>query len=73
MNDGAFKGWHQIGGSNAAYAVAAVGDYDGNGTSDILFRNNASGDTWFAAMNNGALDGWHQVATTDPSYSVIRT
>ena len=29
--------------SNLQWQVAAVGDYDGDGRSDILWRNNASG------------------------------
>ena len=36
--------WHQVGGSDKNYSVAAIGDYFGNGTSDILFRNNSTGD-----------------------------
>jgi hypothetical protein len=35
----------------------AIGDYNGSGTSDILFRNNAAGDTGFYQMVNGANVG----------------
>jgi hypothetical protein len=48
-----------IGGSDTNYAVVGVGDYFGNNTSDILFRNGA-GDTWFEAISNGAF-GWNHI------------
>jgi hypothetical protein len=60
----------RVGGSNTSYAVVAVGDYFGNGTSDILFRNNSTGDTWFEAINNGASAGWNQVGGSNTSYTV---
>jgi hypothetical protein len=50
--------------------VVGIGDYSGDGTSDILFRNTSTGDTWFAVMSNGALTGWHHVGGSDPSYGV---
>ena len=57
-------------GSDTHYAVVALGDYLGNSTSDILLRNNTTGDTWFAAMSNGSFNGWHQVGSSDPGYTV---
>ena len=70
MSNGAFAGWHQVGGSDTEFAVAGIGDYDGNGTSDILLRNATSGDIWFAGMSNGSFSGWHQVGGSDPTYLV---
>ena len=32
MSNGAFAGWHQVGGSDTHYAVAGVGDFSGDGT-----------------------------------------
>jgi hypothetical protein len=72
VSNGAFAGWHQVGGSDTSYAVVGIGDYFGNNTSDILFRNNA-GDTWFAAMTNDAFAGWNQIGGSDPAYSVPST
>jgi hypothetical protein len=46
-----------------------VGDYFGNNTSDILFRNSA-GDTWVEAITNGAFAGWDQIGGSNTSYSV---
>jgi hypothetical protein len=39
--------------------VVVIGDYFGTNTSDILFRNASSGDTWFEAIGNGAFAGWN--------------
>jgi hypothetical protein len=50
--------------------VAAVGDYFGNGTDDILFRNNSTGDTWVEAISNGSFNGWHQVGGSNTGYTV---
>jgi hypothetical protein len=44
ISNDAFNGWHQVGGSAMTYAVVAIGDYFGNGTDNILFRNNSTGD-----------------------------
>jgi hypothetical protein len=40
-------------------------------TSDILFRNNSSGDTWFEAISNASFNGWHQVGGSDTNYAVV--
>jgi hypothetical protein len=50
--------------------VVGIGDYFGNGTDDILFRNNSTGDTWFEAISNGAFNGWHQIGGSNTSYTV---
>jgi ELWxxDGT repeat protein len=62
--------WNQIGGSNTSFSVAGTGDFYGTGTSDILFRNNSTGDTWFEAVSNGAFAGWHQIGGSDTTYPV---
>jgi hypothetical protein len=35
--------------------VVGVGDFTGNGTDDILFRNNTTGDTGFYQISNGTF------------------
>jgi hypothetical protein len=50
--------------------VVRVGDFYGNGTDDILFRNNSSGDTWIEAIRNGAAAGWDEVGGSDTTYAV---
>jgi ELWxxDGT repeat protein len=46
-------------------------DFLGNNTSDTLFRNTTSGDTWFEAITNGALKSWNQIGGSDTTYSVV--
>jgi hypothetical protein len=70
ISNGAFAGWHQIGGSNTSYSAVGVGDFFGNGTDDILFRNNSSGDTWIEAISNGAFASWQQVGGSNTTYAV---
>jgi autotransporter passenger strand-loop-strand repeat protein len=73
MSNGAPAGpnpWNHVGGSDTNYAVVGIGDYFAQGTSDILFRNNATGDTWYIAMSNGAFNGWHQVGGSNTNYTV---
>jgi hypothetical protein len=58
------------GGSDTHYSVVEVGDFFGNGTDDILVRNNSTGDTWFEAITNGAFAGWNQIGGSDTTYAV---
>jgi hypothetical protein len=56
--------------------VVGVGDFFDNGTDDILFRNNSTGDTWIEAINNGNdivtqfTVSWQQVGGSNTSYTV---
>jgi hypothetical protein len=50
-----------VGGSDTNHKVVGVGDFFGDAAADILYRDNATGDTWFADMSNGAFINWHQV------------
>jgi ELWxxDGT repeat protein len=65
--------WDQIGGSDTSYCVAGTGDFYGTGASDVLFRNNSTGDTWFEAISNGGFAGWSQIGGSDTHYSVVGT
>ncbi len=53
-----------------SYVVVGTGDYLGNGTTDVLFRNNTSGDTGFFAIVNGANTGWHDIGASSIAYHV---
>jgi hypothetical protein len=41
------------------------------GGSDILFRNDTTGDTGFYAINNGANTGWNDVGASSTAYGVV--
>ena len=76
MVNGANQGWVSFGGSSTSYSVVGIGDFYGvgsghGGTSDILFRNAATGDTGFFAVSGGALGAWHSLGATSTAYSVV--
>ena len=51
--------------------MVGVGNFFGNGTDDILFRNSSSGDTWIEQISNGAFKSWSQVGGSDTHYAVV--
>jgi hypothetical protein len=51
--------------------VVGVGDFNGDDLSDILYRNNTTGDTGFYAIVNGVNTGWHDVGASSTAYSVV--
>jgi VCBS repeat-containing protein/autotransporter passenger strand-loop-strand repeat protein len=51
---------------------AQTDDFNRDRTSDILFRNDSSGDTWFEAISNGAFVGWNQIGGSNTSYGAVR-
>jgi hypothetical protein len=53
--------------------LAVPADFDGDGTSDVLFRNDASGDTWFEAISNGAFDSRNPIGGSDTNFEVVGT
>jgi autotransporter-associated beta strand protein len=55
----------------SATATNNAADFNGDGTSDILFRNDAVGDTGFYAMVNGVNTGWHDVGASSSAYKVV--
>jgi hypothetical protein len=71
MVDGVNTGWHDIGVTSTAYTVVGTGDYNGDNTADILFRNNTAGDTGFYEMVNGVNTGWHDIGATSTAYKVV--
>jgi ELWxxDGT repeat protein len=51
--------------------VPAADNFNSNDTSDILFRNTSTGDTWFEAARNGKIvGGWTPIGGSDTSYAV---
>jgi hypothetical protein len=67
---GTLSGWHDLGGSSTAYAVVGVADFYGNGTDDILFRNNANGALGFFSVSAGVNTGWHDLGGSSTAYVV---
>jgi ELWxxDGT repeat protein len=87
VTDGTSAGTHEITGIvganpngifplNLAAVTVVVppqDDFTGNNTSDVLFRNTSTGDTWFEAMSNGAFAGWDQIGGSNTFFSVTGT
>src|ERR1700722_17710831 len=48
-------------------------DFYASGTSDVLYRNDATGDTGFYAISNGANTGWHDIGASSTAYSIVGT
>jgi autotransporter passenger strand-loop-strand repeat protein len=46
-------------------------DFNLDRSSDILFRNDASGDSWFEAIYGGAFAGWQQIGGSNTSYAAV--
>jgi hypothetical protein len=57
-----------LGGSPAAWSVVGSGDYNGDNFSDILFRNNATGDTGYTDLHNNVF---HSLGGSPTDYLVV--
>jgi ELWxxDGT repeat protein len=52
--------------------VPPTENFNGNDTSDVLFRDNApGGDTGYYRISNGANAGWSDIGSTSTAYSVV--
>jgi hypothetical protein len=56
-----------------ALRTRAPDDFAQTNTSDILFRKDATGDTWFEAISNGAFAGWDKVGGSNTAYGAVGT
>jgi hypothetical protein len=61
--DGHVESWHPVSSfiDPKSISVQGVGDFDGDGKDDILWRNLGSGDAVFGLMN-GPVPRWHRVS-----------
>jgi ELWxxDGT repeat protein len=84
--DGTVAGTHELaiggvgsGGLNPSdfksvtFTIPPADDFNSDNNSDILFRSNSTGDTWYEAMNSGAAAGWFPIGGSNTSYGVIGT
>jgi hypothetical protein len=71
-NNGTVTNWVDLGPSGAAgYSVVGVGDFTGDGVSDILWRNSATGDTGYWVVNGSSgSTSWVDLGASGTAYSV---
>ena len=55
-----------------AYNVAGVGDYSGDRTADVLWRNNTNGDIGYYQVSGGSHT-WHDLGLSGTAYQVAQT
>jgi len=51
--------------------TAAAADFNNSNTSDVLWRNDASGDTGFFQIGNGVSAGWTDIGASSTAYTVV--
>jgi autotransporter passenger strand-loop-strand repeat protein len=71
-----FDGWHFKLSENASgnTVIALAGqrdDFNLDRTSDILFRDDTSGDTWVEAISNGGFKSWNQIGGSSTSFAEV--
>ena len=71
LQNGAVVGQSTIASSSPAYTVVGVADFDGNGSADILFRNDKTGDTGFYKIDHGQFVDWVSVGSSNTDYRVV--
>lgn len=71
LNGSGQASWLDLGQVSFAYPVVGVGDFNGDGTADILFRNSSTGDIGYWAMNSaGQAASWHDLGFVQTTYQV---
>ena len=58
---------------SVAIRTRTADDFSQSGTSDVLYRNDSTGDTGVYAISNGANTGWHDVGASSTAYSIVGT
>jgi hypothetical protein len=68
IQSGAFNRWVGLPYADATvWAMAGVGDYNGNGTDDLLWENLDTGDMGIWILQNGAFNSWVGLPRADIS------
>jgi hypothetical protein len=69
LDGGALIGYHDFGVVTPDYKIEATGDYNGDGTSDILWRHDSGLPiTW--ELDGGSIIGYHAFEPVDPVWQI---
>ena len=60
-----------VGPTSTAYVPVAIADFNGDGFSDIAFRNVDTGDLGYMSVNPGGGETWHPMGPTSTAYFAI--
>lgn len=61
-----------FGSATISVAAGSVSDFDGDGRSDVLWHDNANGDTgYWTTDSNGAVTGLHDYGSGSTAYAVV--
>jgi hypothetical protein len=71
INGGSVASSTDLGTVPTAWSIAGAGDYNADGTTDILWRNTSTGDTvtWF--MQNGQVSTSADLGAPPNSWSIL--
>jgi Domain of unknown function (DUF4214) len=56
--------------SSVPYQATAVGNFNDDSSSDVLFLNDSTGDTDLYPISNGVAGGWHDIVSSATPYGV---
>ena len=62
---------YQLGSTSSDFVFVAIGDYNGDGRSDVLFKNVVTGDYWAWMVNNATITVAVDYGSTGPSFSAL--
>jgi hypothetical protein len=64
--------WQDLGTLSFLYPVVGVGDFTGDGTSDILYHDSTTGDIGYYAPPSGGGQGtWHDLGSPSTAYAIV--
>ena len=72
VQNGTVSAWADLGIIGSDWSVAQIGDFNGDGISDILWRN-TDGATGIDLMSNASVSAWASLGTVTADWSVAKT
>jgi hypothetical protein len=67
------ESWQALSGPPPNYAAIGTADYNGDGISDIMFRNSSTGNFGYMALNGTGGESWHSLGNLSTAFTSINT